>query len=105
MKKVVLILIGALLLVAIGGGIWFWNAMQQPLYEPGMVRAGKNLGAPLVPPTQAADKDYWLVENDIKLFHFVDGSGANVLVVHGGPGFPIAEPLAGLKPLTTKYRF
>jgi proline iminopeptidase len=102
MKKAILILVVVLLIGAIGGGIWFWNAMQQPLYEPGMVR--KNSQASLVPPTQSADQDYWLVEKDIRLFHFADGNGTNVLFVHGGPGFPTAEPLAGLKSLTNNYR-
>lgn len=105
MKKVILILIAVLLVLVMGGGVWFWYAMQQPLYEPGMVRAGKNLRAPLVPPAQSADKDYWLMENDIKLFHFADGAGTNVLVVHGGPGYPFAQPLAALKPLTPSYTF
>ncbi|MEW5720808.1 MAG: alpha/beta hydrolase [Chloroflexota bacterium] len=105
MKKTILILVVVLLLALVGGGVWFWNAMQQPLYEPGMVRAGKNLRAPLAPPAQSADKNFWMVENDIKLFHFADGAGTNVLVVHGGPGFPFTEPIAGLKSLTNNYRF
>jgi proline iminopeptidase len=105
MKKAILILVVVLLVALIGGGVWFWNAMQQPLYEPGMVRAGKNLRAPLVPPAQSADKNFWTVESDIKLFHFADGAGTNVLVVHGGPGEPFTEPMAGLKSLTYNYRF
>ena len=43
MKKVILILVVVLLVAVIGGAVWFWYAMQQPLYEPGMVRAGSNL--------------------------------------------------------------
>jgi proline iminopeptidase len=105
MKKVILIVVAILLVVMIAGGVWFWNAMQQPLYEPGMVRAGLNLRAPLIPPEQSADKNFWNVENDIKLFHFADGTGANVVVIHGGPGIPFAEPIAALKPLTSNYRF
>ncbi len=105
MKKTILIVIVVVLVALVVGGVWFWNAMQQPLYEPGMVRAGKNLRAPLVPPAQSADKNFWTVENDIKLYHFADGAGTNVLVVHGGPGSPFAEPLAGLKSLTNNYRF
>jgi len=105
MKKMVLIIVAVLLAVVIGGGVWFWNAMQQPLYNPGMVHAGQNLRAPLTPPEQSADQNFWNVESDIKLYHFADGTGTNVLVVHGGPGVPITEPLAGLKPLATNYRF
>jgi proline iminopeptidase len=105
MRKVILGLVVVMLVVIVGGGIWFWNAMQRPLYEPGMVSAGKNLRAPIIPPTQSADKDYWLVENDIRLFHFADGAGTNVLVVHGGPGVPFTQPLSGLEPLAANYQF
>lgn len=109
MKKVILILIAVLLVAGMGGGVWFWYAMQQPLYQPGMVRAGMNLSASLVPPVQSTDQDFWTVDNvgasDIRLYHFADGAGTNVLVVHGGPGYPFARPLAGLNALTTRYRF
>ena len=91
-------------LVAIASLI-IWNWMIKPLYEPGLVRAGKNLRAPLVPPTQSSDTDFWTVESDIRLYHFAEGTGANVLVIHGGPGFPISQPLEGLKPLTGSFRF
>jgi len=105
MKKMILIAILVLLVMIVIGGAWLWNAMQQPLYEPGMVRAGKNLRAPLTPPAQSAEKDFWTVESDIKLYHFADGAGANVIVVHGGPGLPFAQPVPGLKPLAANYRF
>ncbi|MBM3130037.1 MAG: alpha/beta hydrolase [Chloroflexi bacterium] len=105
MKKAILLVVAVLLVVIIGGGVWLWNAMQQPLYEPGMVRAERNLRAPLAPPAQSAKQDFWNVESDIQLYHFADGAGANVLVVHGGPGFPFAQPLPSLKALTTNYKF
>jgi proline iminopeptidase len=105
MKKVILILLALLAVLVIGGGLWFWNAMQQPLYEPGMVHEGKNLRASLAPPAQPADGDFWQVEGEIKLLHFAAGAGRNVLVVHGGPGYPFTQPLPGLDPLTANYRF
>ena len=58
-----------------------------------------------MPPAQSGDTDFWTVESDIKLFHFADGSGTNVLVIHGGPGLPFTEPLAAFKPLTGSFRF
>jgi proline iminopeptidase len=108
MKKSIKVIIGivAVLLVltaVVAGLLSYWTS--KPLYEPGMVRAGKNLRAPLAPPVQSIDKDFWTVESDIRLYHFADGTGTNVLVVHGGPGFPISQPLLGLKPLTSSYRF
>ncbi len=78
---------------------------MQPLYQPGMVRAEKNLSAPLTPPTQPADSEIWLVEPRIELAHFSAGKGRNVLVIHGGPGMPFLQPMSGLKPLNSEFRF
>jgi proline iminopeptidase len=58
-----------------------------------------------VPPAQSGDQSYWQVENDIKLYHFSEGTGKNVLILHGGPGYPIRKPWAGLKPLVANYKF
>ena len=101
------IIIGIVALVALVAiaGLIVWNWMQKPLYEPGLVRASKHLSAPLVPPPPSSDRDFWTVESGIKLYHFAEGTGANVLVIHGGPGFPFSQPLEGLKPLTGNFRF
>lgn len=105
MKKILLIAGIGLLLLVIAGSAWFWNEMQKPLYQPGMVRAGTNLRASLTPPAQPADENFWQVEDDIRLHHFADGAGANVLVIHGGPGFPFNAPPPGLAWLNDRYRF
>ncbi len=105
MKKKIWIIIGVLVLLVIAGGAGIWWWMQQPLYEPGMVRAGKNLAAPLDPPTQAQGTDTWLVETGISLHHFADGEGTPVLVIHGGPGNPFTQAPAGLHALAQRYRF
>jgi len=81
------------------------GAEYKPLYEPGMVRAERNLRAPLAPPAQAADPNFWVVEPDIKLYHFAAGKGRTALIVHGGPGRPHLKPWAGLETLTDSYRF
>ena len=86
-------------------GFLGWRAMTAPLYTPGMVRSGQSLRAPLEPPRQAADAGYWQVEEDIRLAHDTQGSGRPVLVVHGGPGYPIRGPLAGLEPLAADLKF
>lgn len=93
-----------ILLLAAGGG-FFWWMTQQPLYTPGMVNRGENLRAPLTPPAQTGDSEYWQMENDIRLYHFKEGSGRNVLIVHGGPGMPFREPMAGLSTLAGEYSF
>lgn len=105
MKKAVII--GALVLLALilVAGALLWYISQQPLYQPGMVRAEKNLRAPLVPPEQSGHEQIWTVEDDIQLYHFSAGEGRNVLIVHGGPGYPYAEPWPGLERLTSDYTF
>jgi proline iminopeptidase len=90
-------------LVAAVGVLWYW--MGQPLYQPGMVRAGKNLSAPLAPPPQTGDDSFWQVEADVRLHHFSAGEGRPVLVIHGGPGIPYVSPWSGLEPLTATYQF
>ncbi len=105
MKRIILISIAVLALIVVAVGVWGWTMMQKPLYEPGLVRAGQGLRAPLVPPEQTAGPDWWVVESDVKLYHWAAGQGRNVLVVHGGPGYPFAAPLPGLEPLTSRYRF
>lgn len=105
MKKTILIVLGvvlAVILLAVGG---FYYMSQQPLYRPGMVSAGQGLRAPLAPPAQSGDPGFWQVESDIQLYHFAEGAGRNVLIVHGGPGMPFREPLAGLAPLTGEFQF
>ncbi len=103
--KIVIMIILVILALVIIAGIYFWYAMQKPLYEPGMVRAGKNLRASLTPLEQTAGTDFWKMEDDIQLYHFSKGKGKNVLVIHGGPGFPYSEPWAGLDSLVGDYHF
>jgi proline iminopeptidase len=111
MKKMWIIIgLVAVALVAVAGGL-FWYVANQPLYKPGMVRVGKNLRAPLTPPEQPDDEHRWRVEPDVQLYHFSAGEGADggrardVLIVHGGPGYPYAEPWPGLEPLTSENTF
>jgi proline iminopeptidase len=104
-RKLMIITLGVILLViglAAGG---FWYMSTQPMYKSGMVRSGENLSASLVPPSQPANSDSWLVEPGIELNHFDVGEGRNVLIIHGGPGMPFLQPMSGLESLTGEYRF
>jgi len=103
--KIILILLGLITLVMILGVGGFWYLSMQPLYRPGMVRKAENLSAPLKPPSQAEGTDTWQVEPGIELAHFAIGVGRDVLVIHGGPGMPFSQPISGLTPLTSDYRF
>ena len=105
MKKMVLIIVGIVVVLALAVIGFFWYMMGRPLYQPGMVRLAKDLRAPLAPPEQSTEGDFWSVENDIRLHYYSVGNGKNVLVVHGGPGFPMSEPMRGLQPLTVQYKF
>lgn len=102
-KKFLLASVIVLLLVV--AGAFMWNSMNQPLYEPGMVRAAKDLSAPLDPPPQSGAAESWIVEDGITLYHFSHGAGRRVLIVHGGPGYPYTQPWIGLEPLTNSYEF
>ncbi|MCP4543783.1 MAG: alpha/beta hydrolase [Chloroflexi bacterium] len=104
-KKIIIIAVIVLVVLVVSAGVYFWYLMRKPLYKPGMVRAGKNLRAPLTPPEQVDGDSFWRVEEDIELYHFAVGGGRNVLIVHGGPGFPNREPWPGLESLTGDYEF
>lgn len=103
--KVLFIIVGVIVILAILAGVGFWYMSKQPLYKPGMVRAGENLSAPLEPATQPEESDVWLVEAGIELAHFSEGQGRNILVIHGGPGMPFTEPANGLSLLSDEYQF
>lgn len=104
-RKVILIAFGALFALVIIVGVGFWYLSTRPLYQPGMLREEENLSAPLTPPQQFENSDAWLVEPGIELAHFAEGSGRNVLVIHGGPGMPFTQPVRGLSALEGNYRF
>jgi len=69
-----------------------------------MVRGEKNLRAPLDPPAQTAGTNLWLVEPGVKLFYFEEGSGPEIIVLHGGPGYPYLGPPPGLHQLAESHR-
>ena len=99
-RKLLTAAVVAVLVVAAVLGV-LWYVMQQALYQPGMVRSGPAVTRPI----QTHEESFWTMGSGVKLYHFGDGAGRNVLVVHGGPGFPIRKPLAGLRPLADRYRF
>src|SRR5437867_8730237 len=104
-KRIPLIVVVLFALLLALAGIWFWRLVGAPLYQPGMVRAAMNLRAQFDLPPQDNDAAFWTVEKDIRLHHFSQGQGRPVLVLHGGPGYPIVNPLLGLVPLATKFQF
>ena len=78
----------------------------QASYQPGSLASSRGLQAPLDPPTQeGVPEGTWRVAEGIDLHHFEQGEGEPVLVLHGGPGYPFAQPLEALEPLTDEFRF
>ena len=94
-----------LVILVSGIGYYLWTLFTAPLYTPGMVRNEQNLRAPLTPPEQTGNSDFWQVEEDIQLYHFSVGEGRNVLIIHGGPGIPYTEAWDALTPLNNDFQF
>ena len=109
MKKKMIIFIASIAVVCLAaaavGGYFLYQTFTGPMYQPGMVRAEKDLSAPLDPPAQTGESGVWLVEPDIRLHYFASGEGSPVLVLHGGPGYPYLHPWSGLEPLKETFRF
>lgn len=89
MKQGIIVWLVAVLLVSCG-----------PLYVPGsLARALEK------EPPAAGGADPWEVEPGIRLHHFSQGKGRVVLVIHGGPGMPMASAWPSLEPLADRYQF
>jgi proline iminopeptidase len=101
--KLTIVLAAVIVLLLLAAAAWHW--FNSPLYQPGDIRAGKDLREPLAPPSQdAARPGYWRVASDIELFHFEEGSGEPILTIHGGPGFVPAGPWPAGTTLGADYR-
>jgi proline iminopeptidase len=101
--KLTILIAAVVLLAALAAVVWHW--FNSPLYKPGDVRAGKDLREPLAPPDQAGERPgYWRVASDIELYHFEEGSGEDLLTVHGGPGFVPSGPWPAGAALADGYR-
>ena len=101
--KLTILIASVVLLAALAAVVWHW--FNSPLYQPGDIRAGKDLREPLTPPDQTGVRSgYWRVASDIELYHFEQGSGELLLAVHGGPGFVPAAPWPAGAALASDYR-
>ncbi len=76
------------------------SGMMPSLYQPGRLKDAK-----ITAPGQNNVSPYWKMADKIEIYHFSEGKGTPVLVLHGGPGFPYAKPWPGLKPLADKFQF
>lgn len=93
---VVLAAVAALLVV---------RMMNAPMFEPGTVSArAAQAGEGFDPPPQSGDGALWQVTPDISLHHTSTGRGDDVLLVHGGPGYPPREDWRATAILARSYR-
>ncbi|MCP3905236.1 MAG: alpha/beta hydrolase [Planctomycetes bacterium] len=104
MIKKLLIAFGVFALVAViaivGLGWWAYRVFTGPMYEPGALASLRTLQ----PPAQEAGDPAWVVQPGIRLYHFSSGSGRPILFVHGGPGFPVREPMPWLETINGSHR-
>jgi proline iminopeptidase len=86
--------------------LFIFTMSLSAFYRPGNLREGKGLRTPLEPPAQAGVRpQYWKVAEDTEIYHFSRGKGKPALVIHGGPGYPPAQPWYGLEELTDRITF
>ncbi|MHC4141535.1 MAG: alpha/beta fold hydrolase [Planctomycetota bacterium] len=103
MIKKILIVGGVIAGVAVIGcavlGWWAYLVFTGPLYEPGSLAHAPGLQ----PPARGDDATTWLVQRGVRLHQFHRGEGRPILFVHGGPGFPIRQPMPWLDALAADY--
>lgn len=99
--KIIVSTISVIVLLVAGAGIFLWQKIRSPLYIPGTLKSEVNISVP----DQNKDAEYWEMGNGITLYHFSEGTGRNVLILHGGPGYPYSKPWSGLQPMTDRYQF
>lgn len=93
---------GLSLLVILGAATAGYYWMKGPMYRPGDLRSGKFKAA--TPPAQSGAADRWTMAPGVELYHFEEGSGTPILIVHGGPGFSPEKPWLGGSLLARNYR-
>lgn len=75
------------------------------MFTPGTVEARiAKAGETLTPLPADSASDRWSVAPGVDLHHEAFGSGEDVLLVHGGPGFPYERPPRAALRLAERYR-
>jgi len=93
------------LAVLTAGGVWLKRLFDGPMFEPGTVAARvAAAGESLEPMPSDSSEDAWHVTPEIQLFHQSRGQGEDLLLLHGGPGFPPREPWRAAELLAAGYR-
>ncbi len=83
----------------------FISSCSKPLYKPGNLVEKENYSHLLQNNNETDEANFFRINDSISLYYFTEGTGENILVIHGGPGFPFTEKWAGLDNLTNDYKF
>lgn len=110
MKKIIgiIVIVVAVIVIVVGGVfLYFMSQMGKPMYNPGkLAENAQKIGITLTPPSQkGVDENYWKTDENIKIYHFSDGQGEEILVLHGGPAYAFDSEWKGLSRLNSKYKF
>ncbi len=98
MRRSILIILAVILVIIIGGlGLMFYF-MGQPMYQPGKLSETNITIA-----EQEPESDFWQMEEGIQLYHFSNGKGEPLLLIHGGPGMPYKDTLPGFNRLADQF--
>lgn len=104
MKKIFFAIGFLIFVLAVVGTLAYYYFINIKFYRPGELAADENIS--MEPPSQAGvEQNYWRVEDNINLYHFEQGEGKPVLVIHGGPGIPPERPWLGLENLSSEFKF
>lgn len=92
------IVLGIFILLLIFG-FYFYRLFTKPLYTPGKLSELK-----IESVEQNKNNKYWVMEDKVKIKHFYEGDGDDILFIHGYPISPVLEPIEGLKKISEKNR-
>jgi proline iminopeptidase len=95
----------ALAAVGVAGAFLLRRMMNAPLFEPGTVEARvQEAGESLDPPHESASDGAWQVTSTVSLRRTSTGEGDDILLIHGGPGYPPREPWKATDLIARSYR-
>lgn len=104
-RRLWLLLASALVVVGVLAAVLLRRMMTAPLFEPGTVEARvRAAGESLDPPHEPMGAGNWHVTSSVSLRHTSTGEGEDLLLIHGGPGYPPREPWRATALLARSYR-
>lgn len=81
------------------------HSCSGPIYSPNDLLKESEYAHLLENNNHADKRNFFTINDSISLYYFTKGSGENILMVHGGPGYPFDQEWKGLDQLTKDYKF